>query len=188
MFLPTKKSTLSHIFSELEALKAKPQITSDQHKELMEQVNQLNILRESNSVLRDEKNRISLELDIMKKKKNDLEVEIQPLRRKEADLMIVIEKKENEKTEIRESINKIKADHIEQIKKLNQTRISSDQMKKIVSEKDIWKKQHDTKAADLRAKENELSEQKQELHKVRQARVKHECIFEFHYQGVLLKY
>ena len=90
-------------------MKAKPQITSDQHKELMEQVTQLNILRESNSVLRDEKNRIFSDFENMKSRKNELEVEIQPLRRKEADLMIVIEKKENEKTEIRESINKIKA-------------------------------------------------------------------------------
>jgi hypothetical protein len=39
-------------------MRNQPQISSTQHKELMEQVNQLNILRESNSVLRDEKTRL----------------------------------------------------------------------------------------------------------------------------------
>ena len=69
--------------SEMESLKSKPQITSEQHQQLMEQVNQMNILRESNSVLRDEKQRAQDDMDSANKRIKELELEIEPLRRKE---------------------------------------------------------------------------------------------------------
>jgi len=122
--------------TELEEMKSKPQITSEQHQELMQQVNQLNILRESNSVLRDEKARIRADNEAALKKVKDLERQIEPLLRTESDMKGLLDKKEIEIQEINDSIAKIKSDHIEQIKKLNQSRISNDQVKKIVNERD----------------------------------------------------
>lgn len=127
------------LFRELEEMKSKPQISSEQHKELMEQVNHLNILRESNSVLRDEKTRITSEHDCSINTIKELKLQIEPLLRKESDSKTVLDKKNTELQEMQESISKIRSDHIEQIKKLNQTRISSDHVKKIVGERDTVK-------------------------------------------------
>ena len=126
--------------AELEAMKAKPQVTSEQHKQLMDQVNQLNILRESNSVLRDEKTRIKNELDQASKAIKELERQIEPLKRKESDSKTMMANKELEIQQIHtqhaETLAKSKADHIQQIKQLNANRISSDNLKKVVADRD----------------------------------------------------
>ena len=49
----------------------------------MEKVNQMNILRESNSVLRDEKQRASDERDAGNRKIKELELKLEPLVRRE---------------------------------------------------------------------------------------------------------
>ena len=77
------KTNFYSIFRDLESLKNRPQITSEQHAELMEKVNQMNILRESNSVLRDEKQRASDERDAGNRKIKELELKLEPLVRRE---------------------------------------------------------------------------------------------------------
>ena len=62
-------------YRDLESLK-NPQITSEQHAELIEKVNQMNILRESNSVLRDETQRASEERDAGNRKIRELELKL----------------------------------------------------------------------------------------------------------------
>ena len=78
-----QKEETESLLRDLESLKSRPQITSEQHAELMEKVNQMNILRESNSVLRDEKIRAEDERDQANRKIKDLELKIQLLMRRE---------------------------------------------------------------------------------------------------------
>ena len=82
----------------------------------MEQVNQMNILRESNSVLRDEKIRALDEKENANKKIKDLELEIEPLRRKENEFSEELKKKDAEKKAVEETLTKLKASHEEQVK------------------------------------------------------------------------
>lgn len=81
----------------------------------MEQVNQMNILRESNSVLRDEKIRALDEKENANKKIKDLELEIEPLRRKENEFSEELKKKDAEKKAVEETLTKLKASHEEQV-------------------------------------------------------------------------
>ena len=78
-----QKEETESLLRDLESLKSRPQITSEQHAELMEKVNQMNILRESNSVLRDEKLRAEDERDQASRKIKDLELRMEPLMRRE---------------------------------------------------------------------------------------------------------
>ena len=64
------------------------------------------------------------------------ERQLDPLLRSKKDAAEVLEKKEKELNEKEERINKLKTDHIEQIKNLNASRVASDQVKKIVIERD----------------------------------------------------
>ena len=107
------------IFSDLENLKSRPQITSEQHQQLMDQVNQMNILRESNSVLRDEKIRALEEKESANKTIKDLQLEIEPLRRKENEFSEELKKKDAEKKAVEESMTKLKATHEEQVREIN---------------------------------------------------------------------
>ena len=81
----------------------------------MDQVNQMNILRESNSVLRDEKIRALEEKESANKIIKDLELEIEPLRRKENEFSEELKKKDAEKKAVEESMTKLKATHEEQV-------------------------------------------------------------------------
>ena len=78
-----QKEETESLLRDLESLKSRPQITSEQHAELMERVNQMNILRESNSVLREEKIRAEDERDQANRKIKDLELKIQLLMTRE---------------------------------------------------------------------------------------------------------
>jgi hypothetical protein len=59
-----------------------------------------------------------------------------PLVRKEKDCLAEVEAKDEEIKGIKESIVKIKTNHIENIKTLNSSKVSSEQVKKIVIERD----------------------------------------------------
>ena len=151
----------------------------------MDQVNQMNILRESNSVLRDEKIRALEEKESANKIIKDLELEIEPLRRKENEFSEELKKKDAEKKAVEESMTKLKATHEEQvlqafviktlanifffkIKKISASRVAADQVKKIVAARDDFKKKFDEKAAEYRAKENELNDLRLKENKAQQ--------------------
>ena len=85
----------------------------------MDQVNQMNILRESNSVLRDEKIRALEEKESANKTIKDLQLEIEPLRRKENEFSEELKKKDAEKKAVEESMTKLKATHEEQVREIN---------------------------------------------------------------------
>ena len=85
----------------------------------MDQVNQMNILRESNSVLRDEKTRALDEKENANKTIKDLQLEIEPLRRKENEFSEELKKKDAEKKAIEDTITKLKASHEEQVNFIN---------------------------------------------------------------------
>ena len=84
----------------------------------MDQVNQMNILRESNSVLRDEKIRALEEKESANKTIKDLQLEIEPLRRKENEFSEELKKKDAEKKAVEESMTKLKATHDEQVQEI----------------------------------------------------------------------
>merc|ERR1712142_911253 len=128
----------------------------------------MNILRESNSVLRDEKTRALDEKENANKTIKDLQLEIEPLRRKENEFSEELKKKDAEKKAIEDTITKLKASHEEQIKKISSSRVAADQVKKIVASRDDFKKKFDEKAAEARAKENELNDLRQKENKAQQ--------------------
>ena len=99
-----QKEETESLLRDLESLKSRPQITSEQHAELMEKVNQMNILRESNSVLRDEKIRAEDERDQANRKIKDLELKMEPLMRRENEQT----KRDNEHKQKLDETNKAK--------------------------------------------------------------------------------
>ena len=99
-----QKEETESLLRDLESLKSRPQITSEQHAELMEKVNQMNILRESNSFLRDEKIRAEDERDQANRKIKDLELKMEPLMRRENEQT----KRDNEHKQKLDETNKAK--------------------------------------------------------------------------------
>ena len=99
-----QKEETESLLRDLESLKSRPQITFEQHAELMEKVNQMNILRESNSVLRDEKIRAEDERDQANRKIKDLELKMEPLMRRENEQT----KRDNEHKQKLDETNKAK--------------------------------------------------------------------------------
>ena len=126
---------LKRHLSDLEALAKKPSMTEEQHRKLVESVNQLNIVKESNCVLRDEKNRALEEIKSNEQKIAELENQLRPLIRLEAEAKQTMDKKEEELTEAKkahaEEVQKLKAAHQEEIKKANHGKISIEKVKQI---------------------------------------------------------
>merc|ERR1712168_1072186 len=119
-------------------------------------------------VLRDEKIRALEEKESANKTIKDLQLEIEPLRRKENEFSEELKKKDAEKKAVEETMTKLKATHEEQIKKISASRVAADQVKKIVAARDDFKKKFDEKAAEYRAKENELSDLRQKESRAQQ--------------------
>ena len=81
----------------------------------MEKVNQMNILRESNTVLRDEKQRATDERDSGAKKIRELELRLEPLIRRENEFTEQLAKKDAEQKRALEEANKIKVSLEEEV-------------------------------------------------------------------------
>merc|ERR1711892_885891 len=156
--LDRQKEETDSLLRDLEGLKSRPSITSEQHAELMEKVNQMNILRESNSVLRDEKMRAVDERDNGIKRIKDLELKLEPLVRRENEFKQEQTKNETEHKKQLEEQTKAKTVAEEEVKKLKATTVPSDQVKKIISVRDEFKQKFDAKSAETRQKEAELTD------------------------------
>ncbi|CBY14543.1 unnamed protein product [Oikopleura dioica] len=155
---------LKRHLSDLEDLSKKPSMTEEQHRKLVESVNQLNILKESNFVLRDEKNRALDEIRTNEQKIAELENQLRPLIRLEAEAKQNMVKKEEELNSVKKAhaseMQKTKASHEEEIKKANHGKISIEKVKQIRLESETWKKNVESKNAEIKAKENEILELK----------------------------